>query len=212
MSRPSQATDRKLIKAALDLVPKTGFSGLKLRQVAARAGVNLGMFHYHFKTKQEFLRQVMQEFYETFYLHFTLETSSETNPRNQLRKAIITLGRFVRDNRKLMLALGRDLMNNYQPLVRFMEENFHRHLSIIINLIKQCQKQEAMAKLPMPVLITFMLAGLVGPNIAAALLEGIRTKPSFEIMKKAIVPMIISDKAMGQRVDLALKALTGGYV
>lgn len=207
MTRPSQATDRKLIKAALDLVPQTGFSGLKLRPVADRAGVNLGMFHYHFKTKQEFLRQVMQEFYEAFYLHFTLETSSETNPLDQLRKAVITLGRFVRDNRKLMLALGRDLMNNYQPLVRFMEDNFHRHLSIIINLIKQCQQQGIMAKLPLPIVIPFMLGSLAGPNIAAGLLEGIRTKPSFEIMKKAILPMIISDKAMGQRVDLALKAL-----
>ncbi len=207
MTRPSRATDRKLIKAALDLVPQTGFSGLKLRQVAARAGVNLGMFHYHFKTKQEFLRQVMQEFYEAFYLNFTLKTSSGTDPREQLRQAVFTLGLFVRDNRKLMLALGRDLMNNYQPLVHFMEDNFHRHLFILIDLIKQCQKQGLMVKLPIPIVIPFILGSLAGPNMVVAVLEGIRVKPSYAIMKKAIMPMVISDKAMSQRVDLALKAL-----
>ncbi|MBC7946203.1 MAG: TetR/AcrR family transcriptional regulator, partial [Burkholderiales bacterium] len=50
MPRPSQNTDRRLIKAARKLLPETGCSGLNLRQVAVKAGVNLGMFHYHFKT------------------------------------------------------------------------------------------------------------------------------------------------------------------
>ena len=55
MSRPSKNTDRLLIEAAKELIPEAGFKGLKIREVARKAGVNLGMFNYHFKTKEKFL-------------------------------------------------------------------------------------------------------------------------------------------------------------
>jgi AcrR family transcriptional regulator len=33
------------------LLPQTGCAGLSVRKVAERAGINLGMFHYHFKSR-----------------------------------------------------------------------------------------------------------------------------------------------------------------
>ncbi|MBN1226445.1 MAG: TetR/AcrR family transcriptional regulator, partial [Deltaproteobacteria bacterium] len=49
MPRPSKNTDKRLIQAALKMLPKTGCSGLSLRSVARIADVNPGMFYYHFK-------------------------------------------------------------------------------------------------------------------------------------------------------------------
>ena len=60
MPRPSRNIDQLLIAAALELLPNAGTSVLTIRQVCQHAGVNLGMFHYHFKTRDVFLRAVLR--------------------------------------------------------------------------------------------------------------------------------------------------------
>jgi AcrR family transcriptional regulator len=52
-------TDQRLVDTALEMAKHSGLSNLKLRDVAQKAGVNLGMFHYHFKTKDQFTRAVL---------------------------------------------------------------------------------------------------------------------------------------------------------
>ena len=47
--RPSRNLDRALLAAGRELLPERGCAGLSVREVADAAGVNLGMFHYHFK-------------------------------------------------------------------------------------------------------------------------------------------------------------------
>ncbi|MDD5303347.1 MAG: TetR/AcrR family transcriptional regulator [Elusimicrobia bacterium] len=110
MSRPSRSTDKLLIRAGRKLLPETGVSGLTLRRVALAAKVNLGMFHYHFGSKREFSRRVLQEIYEDFFKDFSVETGGPAPAKERLRRALNALARFARDNRKLILAIVRDMM------------------------------------------------------------------------------------------------------
>ena len=209
MARPSQNTESRLIQAAVRLIPETGFSGLSMRKVAQKAGVNLGMFHYHFKNKEDFNQRVMEEFYEHFYSQLTLETAKGRDPEEQLRNALATLAKYIRENRKLLLALGRDVLDGHQPTLRFMEDNFHRHLVIIIDLIKKNQRAGIFKKdVPLPVLAAFLAVSLVGPNMIAAILEHIKLKPQYNWLKKIIIPLMLSDKAINMRMDLAFAGLT----
>ena len=60
MTRPSRNQDQLLIQAAKRLLPEMGISGMSLQRIADECGVNLGMFHYHFKTKDAFIRKVLE--------------------------------------------------------------------------------------------------------------------------------------------------------
>ena len=60
MPRPSRNLDRALLAAGRVLLPSAGARASRSAQVADAAGVNIGMFHYHFKTREAFLRAVMQ--------------------------------------------------------------------------------------------------------------------------------------------------------
>ena len=64
MPRPSQRIDDALLASGRELYPRLGSSGLSLRALTEHAGANLGMFHYHFKTKDNFLRTLLQQLYE----------------------------------------------------------------------------------------------------------------------------------------------------
>src|SRR5512142_3481925 len=126
MTRPAGDADRRLIAAALELIPETGLTDLSVRRVAARAKVNLGMFHYHFRTKQAFSRRVLDHLYENFFSRFmaAAEHAEGASPRDRLRGAILVTARFVREHRPLLLALIRDLLGGNPEVVAFVRANF----------------------------------------------------------------------------------------
>ncbi len=204
MPRPSQNTDRRLIEAARRLLPETGCSGLKMRQVAAKAKVNLGMFHYHFKTKDEFLRRVLQEFYEEFFKDFELEATHHATPLENLRAALFTFAIFARDNRKLVFALLRDAMNGEKAVYDFLRANLHRHIAILLQLIGECQKQGELPKLAPPNILVTLIASMNMPSIIS---EGVRRSPASR-GKKNVTPVleahVLSNAALSARLMFLL--------
>jgi AcrR family transcriptional regulator len=212
MPRPASHADQRLIRAAIELIPETGFSGLSLRRVAAQAGVNLGLFPYYFKDKRSFLQRVMQEFYEEFYRNFSLEISAGQDPEAQLRRALASLARFARDHRKLLLALLSDLVDGEPGVVRFLQDNFPRHVVVLLNLIRRCQRARVLRPLPVQQVLPFLLGSLLAPNIVIALAERTRLRSSYELLKRALLPGMLCERVIGERIELALRALapTGG--
>ena len=85
MPRPSQNVDQRLLDAGLELLPLTGCAGLSVRRLTEHAGVNLGMFHYHFKSKDNFIRAVLQRTYEAMFSALTLEVDATATPLHNLR-------------------------------------------------------------------------------------------------------------------------------
>ena len=100
MSRPSTHTDRLLVTTARELFPGTGISRLNLREVAKKAGVNLRSSLTTFKTKDVFIRRVLQEFYEEFLQNFNLDDVEGKSPLEKLRSVLTRLSHFVRDNER----------------------------------------------------------------------------------------------------------------
>jgi len=63
MSQPARAPTRtRLMDAAQDLILDFGFSGTSLDRVIEKAGVTKGTFFYHFKSKAELGRALVQRF------------------------------------------------------------------------------------------------------------------------------------------------------
>jgi AcrR family transcriptional regulator len=54
--RRRTATRDKLVAAAASLIPEVGWGGVSARKVAERAGVNLGVVHYHVESMAELRR------------------------------------------------------------------------------------------------------------------------------------------------------------
>jgi TetR/AcrR family transcriptional regulator, transcriptional repressor for nem operon len=210
LTRPSRHTDEQLIQAALALLPTTGYTRLSMRAVAAKAGVNLGMFHYHFKNKEEFTRRVANEFYETFFKKFTLEVETGKNPKEQLRKAILTAIRFVRDHRRLFFALGRDMLEGDATIVRLLEDLLPRHGVIIVRLIRECKRQGLIANLPLPIIITFILGIVAGPVLLMTVIERAKLHQPLDLIKKIALPFMVTDRIIEQRLDLAFHAMGPG--
>lgn len=210
MPRPSKNTDKKLVETACEMLRESGVHTLRLRDVAKKAGVNLGMFHYHFKTKEAFTQRVLQEVYEKFFRELSLETSRGGTPLEKLRAALITLGKFALDNRRLILGRVHDVLNKDKTVLDFVITNFPRHVRVIFDLLRQCQKAGTLRKVSFPTMLPMVIGSVIAPALVLAMLEHLDIKRISFIPVLLIKRELASEKSIAARVDLALSALAPG--
>ncbi|MBI4386230.1 MAG: TetR/AcrR family transcriptional regulator [Elusimicrobia bacterium] len=207
MSRPSHNVDRKLLAAGRAMLAETGPSGLNIRNVARRAGVNLGMFHYHFGTKEAFLDRVLQETYEEFFSRLTLDTSGPGSPLEKLERALFTVGRFARDRRPLLFVLLREAMDGHKPTIAFAARNLPRHLAIVRALVEECWRRRLLLRASLPQTISFLLSTMGIPSLVAGLVDKSGARRPMGLGPGAFKAALLSDSALRQRARLAIRAL-----
>lgn len=207
MARPSRNIDRKLLDTARTMLGRSDIADLSIRDVARKAGVNLGMFHYHFKSKRAFTRRLLQEVYEDFFNRLTLETSKAGSPMERLRRALLVAGKFTRDNRPIFLSLLRGGLHGQRETIEFAAKNVPRHLAVVFALLQECQAAGVLKTLPPPIAVSVLFGSISVPTLVIGMLETAKAEKPFGMPLSKLEDMMLSDAALEQRVDLALKAL-----
>jgi AcrR family transcriptional regulator len=205
MPRPSRHLDRALLAAGRELLPVHGCSGLTVRQVADAAGVNAGMFHYHFRTRETFLRAVLQGAYEEMFAQLAVGAAGDLGVTANLRAALRVIGRFLAHNRALLARVLADALGGNEVARDFLRENFPRHLRVVLGLVVAAQAAGELR--PMAPLQAFAFcAGAMGMPVlfAGALVEVDALDSAF---RRDLRESVLNDRAIDERIDLALAAL-----
>ena len=203
MPRPSRNVDTLLLKAGRELYPETGAAGLSVRKVVDRAGVNLGMFHYHFRTKEQFTRQLLQQLYDEMFANLELAASAGP-PREALRAALNVLGRFARDNGRLLRRLLADALASERFAVEFLRTNMPRHIGVILNLVVTCQKAGKLKPMAPPQALAFLAGSVAAPVLIGGAIAERELVPG---VTAGLAALLASDAAIAERVDCALIGL-----
>jgi len=205
MPRPSRNIDQLLINAALELLPAAGTRALSIRQVCEHAGVNLGMFHYHFKARDAFLRVVLQQTYDAMFATLALEAQRHPAPKESLRAAIMTLACFARDHRHLLVRLINDAIAGEAVAIEFLQANLPRHVGLLDKLIAGAQREGTLRRIPRLQAFAFLIGG-VGASIllgTAATDSTLLPAPVADQFEK----VILTDAGIALRVEMALAGL-----
>jgi len=203
MTRPSRNVDRLLLRAGRELFPETGAARLSIRKVALRAGVNPGMFHYHFGAKDLFVRQVLQELYDEMFANLELAASARS-PRDALSAALNVLGRFARDNARLLRRLIADALSG-DPLAReFLRANMPRHIGVLLSLIRSGQRAGLLRSMAPAQALVFLAGSVAVPMVIGGALADHDLVPG---VAAGLPALIGTDAAIAERVDCALAGL-----
>lgn len=205
MPRPSAQLDEKLLKAARELLPQTGCHKLSVRQVAAHAGVNLGMFHYHFGSKEAFLECLISRTYDEILAQLEHAPLPNTSPLENLRVTLNTLGRWVRDHRDLLLRLASDAMAGEQVVVRGFVKNQPRIIGTMVPRLMAAQQAGQLPPLALPQIIGFISGSIVMPMVVGTLMNRFELVPP--VMLQGLEGAVFSDDALSQRINMALAGL-----
>jgi AcrR family transcriptional regulator len=208
MPRPSRNLDRLLLAAGRELLPHRGCAALSVREVAEAAGVNLGMFHYHFKTRDAFLRALLQQTYEEMFarLRFDIRARGDLShwrAVDSLRAALRFLGRFLRDNRPLIARVLADALCGEKIALEFLRANMPRHLMVLQGLIAAAQEDGTFRRMALAQALG-ICAGCVAMPILAG---GAIAEHAPRATGRALRDALLDDAAIDERIELALAAL-----
>jgi AcrR family transcriptional regulator len=207
MARPSRNLDRALLAAGRALLPEVGCAGLTIRQVAEAAGVNIGMFHYHFRTREAFLRAVLQSVYEEMFVGVPTQAARpvDTTVTEHLRSGFRVLGRFLRDNRQVVGRILADAISGDAVAREFLRDNAPRHITLLAGLIAEGQRRGELKDMPVPQALAFCAGAFGSPIILGGAIADSGQLP--KAVAQQLAAVIFSDAAIEQRIDLALTAL-----
>ena len=205
MPRPSQHIDRALLASGRALYPASGCAGLSVRQLAEHAGVNQAMFHYHFKNKNAFLRTLLQQMYDEMYAGLNDEATLRGPAIERLRHALASLARFVRDHRSVIARVWSDAAAG-QPVAReFMRANAPRHVGLLLQLLRDAEREGSVVKLPPVQRLSFVMGSVVAPLVIVSGLLAMGITPG--LPARDLESQALRDAAIRQRIELALAAL-----
>lgn len=206
MSRPSQNIDDQLIASAIALLPETGCAGLSVRKLVEHAGVNLGMFHYHFKNKDNFIRVVLQRLYEEMFSDLQLNAEADGDAIDNLRATVTVLGSFARERRAMLMMLLSEASQGEPLSLQFLRDNMPRHIGVIARLVMRGQAERRIVDVPVQQLLPFMLGAIAGPVLAGGAIERqAGLPPAFLALAQGA---LLSPQALAVRIELALRAIT----
>jgi AcrR family transcriptional regulator len=146
-TRPSRTTRAKIVKAASRAFAEHGYDGASIRTIVGQADVNQAAINYHFGSKEELFRAVLQ----TALCALMKDDDRASNPSTLSREA--ALRRFVR--RQLRPMTARDNLSEYvrifnwetlrpSPAFRkFMTEEAAPFFSIATDLVRRFLPSEA---------------------------------------------------------------------
>ena len=205
MNRPSQHIDARLLASGMALLPETGCAGLSVRKLVEHAGVNLGMFHYHFKNKDNFLRVLLQHMYEDMFTTLTLSVQPSQGGARNLEAAVRVLAAFAGKNRHLLLMLMSEAMRGEALPVAFLRANLPRHVGVLAQLLRQGQAEGNIIEAPPAQLLPFILGAVAGPVFAGGAVE--RLPAATPELAALAQHALLSDQAVTLRIDLAMRAI-----
>lgn len=210
MPRPSRRIDLALLASGRALFPLAGCAGLSVRAVAEHAGANLGMFHYHFKTKDNFLHTLLQQMYEEMFASLTDAVTQHGRAVERLRGALIALARFARDRRELLARVWMDALGGQPVATEFMRANAPRHLGLLLGLLQEAELDGDLRPLPPLQRFATLIGAVVMPILFAPGIAQLGL--GMASYRRDFVPQVSSDPAIAERVDLALAALRPSVV
>ncbi len=109
MTRPSEVTRERIMKAAERLFAERGYDGTSIRAIVAKARVNQAAINYHFDGKDGLYREVLRAAFRSMTEH-QLEHSQEIKAMTRED----ALGDFIR--RQLRPLLARDEISRYMRI------------------------------------------------------------------------------------------------
>ena len=204
MARPSRQLDLALLQAGRELYPQLGSAGLSVRVVAERAGVAPGMFHYHFKSKDAFLEQVLQQLYEEAFVQLSARAQAPGTPLARLGRALGLVARLLRTHAALLRRLLADFDAGQPVVAAFILRNLPRHAGLLLGLLDEAERAGQIAPRPPLTRLSFAMGAVVAPVLVLPRIESMGAPAE---LAPLIGPQVLSDAAIDARIAMALQAL-----
>ncbi|MDR1695720.1 MAG: TetR/AcrR family transcriptional regulator [Endomicrobium sp.] len=199
-------TEQKIIDAGIALAKRYGISGFTVRQLCKKAKVNLGLFHYHFASRENFEKVVLKNLYGNFMKDFEINISKDMDSLKKLEAARSMLFDFVLKNSSIISGIIIEIFSGNADKFSFVKENFSKHAVLLYSIIEQGKKEKAFKDADTVSLLISAVAPVIVPIAAASVLGRVISKKDSAKISK-LVSKLTDEKFIKERMELSLKGI-----
>lgn len=184
-----------------------GSKGVSVRKIASEAEVNLGSFVYYFKSKDNFLEEIVLNQYSVFLSYFNVELDKTQHMTTSTEKLEFMLKRMADVADKVSVLIVRlliDTLQGQKTVIKAFSKNPPQHALELIKIISDGQKSGEFRKDITPTL-AFLLC-ILTVIVPQVLLVHVKNK----FKNPILIPFLselLSTQHLKIRIDFVLKGL-----
>jgi len=128
-----------LVRAAFNQIAERGFEGLRTREVAREAGVNIATLHYYFPTKEKLIEGVVEHAMD----RFRTTLAPHGSPADQLRNHLRSVKSLVQGEPRLGVVMGELALRSARDpgIARIMRETNEAWHRAVRGLLRRAVKE-----------------------------------------------------------------------
>lgn len=209
MPKKTLSTEQKLLQAGMKLTCEKGLSGFGVRQLCARCQVNLGLFHYYFKTKENFDQRLLQTVYNDMLQDIHIDITPAASPRANIEKILLRIDSFARQHRVFLSALAGDVLSGNKRIFTFMTRHFTQHLALLGQQLRRAKLSPAARRQPLASLLAAVVLPVGAPHILMGLLQRMGPGALPPAARHLLDGTVQSQRVVRQRIHLVLNSIFG---
>lgn len=184
MIEQEQTTEEKILEAASGVFTKKGFAGTRTRDIAEKAGINLALLNYYFRSKEKLFEQVMKiKVVLLFGKIFPILSNEKTSLEEKIDLASEKYFEILSRNPNLPLFVISEIQKKNSNITKIIPVNKIFENSVIIKQIKEKRPEIN----PLHYLVNF-LAMTIFPFVAKPVFN------AFELTNEAEYHQFISER------------------
>ena len=184
MNEPEQTTEEKILEAASEVFTEKGFSGTRTRDIAEKAGINLALLNYYFRSKEKLFEQVMKiKVVLLFGKILPILINEKTSLEEKIDLASEKYFEILSKNPNLPLFVISEIQKKNSNITKIIPVNKIFENSVIIKQIKEKRPEIN----PLHYLVNF-LAMTIFPFVAKPVFN------AFELTNEAEYHQFISER------------------
>lgn len=192
-------TEQKILKAARKVFIQKGYAGARMREIADEAGINKGLLHYYFKSKDGLFESIFDELLMTFAPKLNIIFESDLPLFEKIEQFIHQYMTVLINNPDLPPFIVHEMQQNEEKVVNAILKSKYKPNPM--KFMMQIQMEMAAGKIREvnPVHLMMNMVSLCAfPFVAKPMFKGIlhindaEYLQIMEIRKKEIVDFIIN--------------------
>ena len=138
MIEQEQTTEEKILEAASEVFTEKGFAGTRTRDIAEKAGINLALLNYYFRSKEKLFEQVMKiKVVLLFGKIFPILSNEKTSLEEKIELASEKYFEILSKNPNLPLFVLSEMQKKNSEVKSIIPINKIFENSVIIKQIKE---------------------------------------------------------------------------
>lgn len=164
-----QSTSEKIKKAAYELLATKGYSFVSMRDIAKKAGIVVGQLTYHYKTKENLIENVIDDYSNKLYENLYEHIKSSKDKVRAAKEYFEKMYQEENDTYRILLDFTAQSMWNEKFKIRI-----NKLFEKLTDLIGQAYVEEGNTVEAANVKAKNMISAIIGNNILRITSAGLK--------------------------------------